>query len=144
MSGPAEVRMERRIAAPPETVYAYLTDARLWARWQGASVIADPRRGGTYRMRMASGMEAGGTFVELVPHRRVVFTWGWEGHPALPPGSSTVEIDLEPDGAGTLLRLVHRDLPDDELPNHTAGWRHYLPRLANAAEGGEPGPDPGP
>jgi hypothetical protein len=27
---------------------------------------------------------------------------------------------------------------------HEVGWRHYLPRLATAAEGRDPGPDPGP
>lgn len=144
MTSPAEIRMERRVAAPPETVYAYLTDARLWARWQGASALLDPRPGGAYQMRMRSGLEAGGHFVELVPHRRVVFTWGWVGHPGLPPGSSTVEIDLIPDGGATVLQLVHRDLPADEVANHTTGWQHYLPRLALAAEGGDPGPDPGP
>jgi uncharacterized protein YndB with AHSA1/START domain len=95
-------------------------------------------------MSMSNGMLASGRFVELVPHRRVVFTWGWEGHPTLPPGSSRVEIDLIPDGIGTLVRLTHRDLPPDEIAKHRSGWDHYLPRLAVAAEGGDPGPDPGP
>jgi uncharacterized protein YndB with AHSA1/START domain len=144
VTGPEEIRMERRVSASPETVYAYLTDARLWARWQGASARLDPRPGGAYEMRMASGMAAGGKFVELIPYRRVVFTWGWVGHPGLPPGSSTDEIDLIPEADATLLRLVHRDLPADEVANHTTGWSHYLPRLALAAKGGDPRPDPGP
>lgn len=78
-----------------------------------------------------------------MPHSRVVFTWGWEaeGHP-IPPGSSTVEISLEPDGQGTLLRLLHRGLPADALAEHGHGWDHYLARLATTGAGGDPGPDP--
>lgn len=45
-------------------------------------------------------------------------------------GSPTVEITLEPDGDGTLLQLVHRDLPPEEAPRHGEGWEHYLPLLA--------------
>ena len=37
----------------------------------------------------------------------MVFTWGWEGNEAVPPGSTTVEIDLEPDGDATTLTLRH-------------------------------------
>ena len=58
------------------------------------------------------------------------------------PGSSTVEIDLVPDGGGTLVRLVHRDLPPEAQELHDEGWQHYLGRLAAAAVGDDPGPDP--
>ena len=143
MTDRGEVRIERRVAAPPETVYDYLTDAGLWARWQGISASVDARPGGVFLMRMANGMEASGEFVELVRHRRVVVTWGWAGSDVLPPGSSTVEIVLEPDGDGTLVRLTHRDLPESEVASQDAGWRRYLPRLAAAAEGIDVGADPG-
>ncbi|TMF55643.1 MAG: SRPBCC domain-containing protein [Chloroflexi bacterium] len=66
---------------------------------------------------------------------KVVFTWGWQGSPTVPPGSSTVEIDLEPDGDGTRLRLVHRGLPEAALASHTEGWDYFLPRLVSVAEG---------
>jgi uncharacterized protein YndB with AHSA1/START domain len=134
----------RRIEAPPPVVYSYLTDSDRWAAWQGAAATIEAAPGGQFSMRMGNGMEALGRFVELVPGRRVVFTWGWAGHPAVPPGSSTVEIDLVAEGGGTVLRLTHRGLPDDEVATHTAGWHHYLPRLAAAAAGAFPGPDPGP
>jgi len=58
------------------------------------------------------------------------------------PGASTVELSLEPDGDGTLLRLTHRDLPHDMRAFHRLGWEHSLARLAIAADGGDPGPDP--
>jgi hypothetical protein len=52
-----------------------------------------------------------------------------------------VEIDLRPDGADTVLVLTHRSVPDGELQLHRTGWEHYLPRLAVAATGADPGKD---
>jgi uncharacterized protein YndB with AHSA1/START domain len=138
------LRVERRIAARPAEVYAYLTESGRWSRWQGAEAELDAVPGGGFRMTMGNGMVAEGRFLELVPGARVVFTWGWRGRAELPPGSSTVEIELEPDGDGTLVRLTHRGLPTEETSIHEIGWRHYVPRLALAAEGGDPGADPGP
>ena len=82
--------------------------------------------------------------VQLVPGRRVVFTYGWERTEVqIPPGSTTVEIDLlpRPDGS-TLLKLIHRGLDDLAADAHHGGWTHYLDRLRTAAEGTPPGPDP--
>jgi len=142
MNGPLVVT--RTIAAPPAIVYSYLTESTAWARWQGVTASIEASPGGIFAMAMANGMRARGQFLELIPDRRVVFTWGWVDHPGLPPGSSTVEIDLAEDDAGTLLTLTHRDLPASEVPLHVAGWGHYVPRLATVAEGLDPGPDEGP
>lgn len=138
------VTVEQHVAAPPSTVYAYLTVAERWTSWQGTDATLDPRPGGIFRMRMGNGDTARGEFVELVPDRRVVFTWGWVDRPGIPPGSTIVEIELEPAGQGTLVRLTHRALPHEEADAHRQGWRHYLGRLAHAAAGRDPGPDSGP
>jgi uncharacterized protein YndB with AHSA1/START domain len=144
MDEPLRITVEQHVAAPPATVYAYLTDAERWVRWQGADATLDPAPGGIFRIQMGTGETARGEFVELVPDRKVVFTWGWIDRPDIPPGSTIVEIDLEPAGQGTLVRLTHRQLPPDEADAHAAGWRHYLGRLALAAADREPGPDRGP
>lgn len=136
--------VEQFVRAATSLVYAYLTEGEKWARWQGVSARIDARPGGIFAMEMGNGMRARGQFVELVPDRRVVFTWGWIDHPGVPPGSSTVEIDLVPTGEGTTIRLTHHGLAPGELPNHRQGWSHYLPRLATVAVGEDPGPDPGP
>jgi uncharacterized protein YndB with AHSA1/START domain len=141
MTAGRDLRVEKRIAARPSDVYAYLTDAVRWARWQGTSAEIEAIPGGLVRLALADGSTAEGRFVELVQDRRVVFTWGWQGSPTVPPGSSTVEIELAADGDGTLLRLTHRGLPPEDLVIHEIGWEHYLPRLAIAAAGGDPGPD---
>lgn len=136
--------VERRVAAAPSAIYAYLTDSERWARWQGEEATIDARPGGIFRMRMGTGQCARGQFLELVPDSRVVFTWGWIDHPDVPPGSTVVEIDLEPVDGGTLLRLTHRGLSAEEAAMHRVGWNHYVARLALCAEGADPGPDPGP
>ena len=139
-----EIVVEQRIRASVSTVYSYLTEADLWKRWQGVDATLDARVGGIFSMQMANGMNARGEFRELVPGRRVVFTWGWVDHPGIPVGSTTVEIDLREDGADTVLVLTHRSLPDEEAPAHRLGWAHYLPRLALVASGVDPGEDSGP
>ena len=58
------------------------------------------------------------------------------------PGSSIVEIELIPDGVETIVRLIHRGLPDEALETHRQGWEHYIGRLAIRAGGDNPGPDP--
>jgi uncharacterized protein YndB with AHSA1/START domain len=94
-------------------------------------------------MVMADGSYASGSVVEVVPCRSITFTWGWTGAPfPLAPGSTTVRITLEPDGDGTVIRLVHRDLPPELRPPHAEGWTHYTNRLALVASGRDPGPDP--
>lgn len=130
-----------RIAAAPEAVFPYLTDPKLLVRWMGDWADLVPEPGGTYAVDIG-GVPVRGRFVEVDPPRRVVFTWGVAGRDDLPAGGSTVEITLRPDGAATVVELVHRDLPPEERPRHADGWDHYLPRLATAAGGGDPGPDP--
>jgi uncharacterized protein YndB with AHSA1/START domain len=136
------VEREVRIAASPETVFGFFCDPELKLRWMGVQAELDPVPGGIYRVRINSRDVARGEYVEVVPHERIVFTWGWEDEGnAVPPGASTVEVTLVPDGEGTLLRFVHRDLPAQSIPPHDHGWEHYLERLSVAASGGDPGPD---
>lgn len=139
MSEPIVV--EKRVAAAPSVVYSYLTESDRWSLWQGVDATIDARPGGIFGVTMPNGARARGQFTELSPQRRVVFSWGWIDHDGLPPGSSTVVIELIPDEDGTLVRLTHRGLPPEEVDLHVAGWNRYLPRLGLAAEGGRPEPD---
>ncbi|HEX9599084.1 MAG TPA: SRPBCC domain-containing protein [Gaiellaceae bacterium] len=141
------VEREVAIAASPETVWQFLVDPDKAIRWMGQTASFDPRPGGQYRVEVIPGHIASGEFVELDPPRRLVHTFGWEpgeqGDNAVPAGSSTIEIELVPDGDGTTLRFTHRDLPSAEAAqSHAHGWDHYLERLVIAAPGGDPGPDP--
>jgi uncharacterized protein YndB with AHSA1/START domain len=127
------------IEASPETVFRLLTDPVEYVRWKGTIAELEPKKGGVFRVQFADEKQvASGRYVEVVPNRRVVFTWGWEGDAMVPPGSSTVEIDLEPAGRGTKLRLVHRGLPDEGFDQHAKGWDFFLGRLEDVAEGRPP------
>jgi len=65
-----------------------------------------------------------------------VMSWGWEGHPTVPPGSTTVEITLTPEKDATLLRLRHLGLPDEgERRQHSEGWQRYTDQLAGVTLG---------
>lgn len=141
------VERELAIDASPETVWQFLVDPDKATRWMGQQASFDARPGGEYRVAVIPGHTASGEFVELDPPRRLVFTWGWEagkdGANAVPPGSSTIEIELLPNGDGTTLKFSHRDLPSAEAAeSHAHGWDHYLQRLVVAAGGGDAGSDP--
>lgn len=136
------LELERRIAARPETVFAYFVDPERYTRWMGVGAVLDARPGGRYEVRVPQGLTAIGEFREVDPPHRVVFSWGWDGHETVPAGSTEVEVTLTPDGDGTIVRLVHSSLPGpDEVASHTIGWNRYLDRLVVLGEGGDPGPD---
>jgi uncharacterized protein YndB with AHSA1/START domain len=142
------VEREVEIAAAPETVWEFLVGPSKTALWMGRSASFDVRPGGVWEIDVLPGNTASGTFVEVDPPHRLVYTFGWapsaDGRLDLvPPGSSTIEIELTPAGGGTTLRFLHRDLPTIEwTESHAHGWDHYLGRLAIAATGGDAGRDP--
>jgi uncharacterized protein YndB with AHSA1/START domain len=138
------VEREIRVEAEPETVFYFFTDPEQMVRWLGIGATLDPRPGGLFRVNTITDYSLEGEYVAVEPHNRIVFTWGYGSFPGpnpLPPGSSTVEVDLVPDGEATIVRLRHR-VPAELADFHTMGWEHYLGRLAIAATGEDPGPDP--
>jgi uncharacterized protein YndB with AHSA1/START domain len=143
MAEPLVVRREVRIAAPPSTVFAFLTDPDKILRWMGTEATVEPQIGGLYLVNVTGRDIARGRFTEVIPVHRLAYSFGWEGREKTPPGSSLIEIDLIDQADGTLLRMTHSGLPDaDACAGHEQGWIHYLGRLAVAAAGGDPGPDP--
>lgn len=137
-----QVTVEVVVQASPETIFEFFTDPEKMLRWKGTRAELDPRPGGTFSVDVTHEALARGEYIEVDRPNRVVFTWGWEGNEAVAPGSTTVEVTLTPQDDGTLVRLVHSDLPEDEREMHKHGWEHFLGRLAIAAPGGDPGPDP--
>jgi uncharacterized protein YndB with AHSA1/START domain len=138
------VRRETHIAAPRATVFAYLTDPDKIISWMGAEATTELHPGGLYLLKNVNrpNNNARGTFREVVPVHRLAYSFGWEGREQVPPGSSLVEIDLIEQDGGTLLRMTHSDLPNEEqCAAHAKGWAHYLGRLSIAASGRDPGPD---
>ena len=124
LSGEPVVRVERHIKAHPSAVYAYLTDSAKWARWQGVSAEIEPVVGGTFRMVMATGQVATGRFIELVPGRRVRFSWGWDGNH---PGPARLIDGRDRPGRGR-----GRDPTDIDAPGPAARGRSAPPSRLGA------------
>jgi uncharacterized protein YndB with AHSA1/START domain len=132
------------IAATPEDVFPYFTDADKLRVWKAAWAESDARPGGGFRADITGrGDVAYGSYLEIEPPRRVVFTWLWENAQLADLyHDSVVEVTLAPEQGGTLLRLVHRGVPRENRAGSAEGWTHYLGRLTIAATGEDPGPDP--
>ena len=136
-----DIEFERHIAAPPDIVYGYFTDPERYTRWMGVDASIDPRPGGEYRVVNPNGAVTSGRFLTLEPPSKIQFTWGFEGNPDVPPGSSTVTVTFTATEGGTALRLTHSGLPTEEWRLiHTSGWHLYLDRLTIVGAGGDPGP----
>ena len=132
------VEQTLRISARPETVWQYWTDPQRMCDWWGAAAELDPWPGGTCRVDMGGGPVMIGEYVELVPHERIVFTFGWEpthGSPDIAPGSTRVEVTLTADSGDTIMTLRHSGLRARFADQHHAGWGHFLPLLVLAFEG---------
>jgi uncharacterized protein YndB with AHSA1/START domain len=132
----SDVVVMRWIAASPPKVFAFFTDSVRWTAWQGVGGEVDARAGGALRVIMPDAAAASGHFIEVVPPRRIVFTWGWEGNgiPA-PPGSSIVTSQL------TAAPWSASPTPDCSRSYGSciaAGGSVYLGRLARRATGEDP------
>ncbi|MEM1045473.1 MAG: SRPBCC domain-containing protein [Pseudomonadota bacterium] len=136
MTPPPRLEIRRRLKAAPHAVYAAWTQPEIIARWWGPEGLHlgvssfDFSEGGHWRTEMC-GSEGqshivAGIYRELDPPRRLVTTWAWEtdgvaGHESL------LTVTFEPTGDGTLLTLVHENLPDEATAkSHEGGWTSSL------------------
>lgn len=132
------VTIIRRIKAPPAKIYAALTEPKLMLRWWGPdagptiSAEADVQLGGRFSVvfRLLNGDEHNptGVYQEVIPDRKLVFTWEW---PGTPERNSLVTFLLEPIDGGTMLTLIHERLPDEAATkSHEDGWNGFLDKLS--------------
>lgn len=131
------VTIVRRIKATPAKVWAAITQSELMMQWWGPdagptlSVVADVRPGGRFSVlfRLLNGDEHNptGIYREVVPEKRLVFTWDL---PGTPEPESLMTFRLEPFDGGTVLTLTHEHLPDEEArTSHEGGWNGLLDKL---------------
>lgn len=131
------VHIVRRLKAPPAKVWAAISEPELMLLWWGPdagptlSAVADVRPGGRFSIvfRLLNGEEHNptGIYREVVPERKLVFTWEW---PGMPERESLVTIRLDPRDSGTELTLIHEQLPDEDArQSHEAGWNGLLDKL---------------
>ncbi len=126
-----------RIAASPETVWSFWTDAERLCEWWGSAAEVVPEPDGIFRVTMSpDGPVMRGSFIVLEPFRRLVFSFGWEnnapGEP-LAPGSTTVEVVLSPADGDTELVLRHSLVPSKHADDHAKGWALFAGERLPAA-----------
>jgi uncharacterized protein YndB with AHSA1/START domain len=130
--------LKRTLKAPAAKVFAAWTQPEFLKRWFGPTddyvvqvAETDLRVGGRYRLmgRGPSGEDhsVGGVYREIVPDRKLVFTWAWE---SAPERESLVTVDIKPEGAGCVLTLTHERFFDEAARDrHRAGWSGTLDRF---------------
>jgi uncharacterized protein YndB with AHSA1/START domain len=141
------LRLERTLPAPPERVWRALTEASpltawFWPAHFAATVRVDARPGGELRIAAADGLAVSGRFREVEAPRRLVFTWRWDGDPAVADSAgdedeeaaddeeTLVTIELSAADGRTALVLTHEGFAADTTrDDHRTGWSDCLDRL---------------
>src|SRR5439155_26125693 len=134
------LQIKRFINAPRARVYAAWTDPAQLKQWFGPEFVqthdfvADVRVGGEYRWDLTSPegerMTVRGEYRELVPGKKIVFTWKWDDDDVWENRTSIVTVELSDGGGGTELLLKHEQLPSEESRDrHNEGWNSVLDRL---------------
>ncbi len=138
---PDSIAREIVIDAPPERVWAIVTEARHIAGWFSDEAEIDLRPGGAMRLTWhGHGSYQGRVETVDPPH---TFAFRWLRRHDVDAGSTLVVMTLSPEGASTRLRVVESgfgDLawPEDEQVRHAdenrVGWGVELDELRAYAE----------
>ena len=128
--------IKRRFNAAPAKVYTAWTDPKMIARWFGPHGVesvnaeTDLRVGGRYHITMhvpGDRHDVLGVYREIVPNEKLVFTWAWK---STPERESLVTVTFKPDGAGTIMTLLHDQFFDaDARDRHQTGWTGAIDKL---------------
>jgi len=129
------VAIVRRIKASPAKVWAAITQPDQMIQWWGPDAgptlraDVDVRPGGRFSVvfRLLNGEEHNptGIYQEVIPERKLVFTWDLPGE-----RESLVTFLLKPIDGGTELTLLHEHLPDEAArESHEQGWSGLLDKL---------------
>jgi uncharacterized protein YndB with AHSA1/START domain len=136
---PNTIRLHRVIATKPEKVYRAFLESDAIASWlppYGYLCTVhelDAKVGGKHRMSFRNfttghGHSFGGTYVELVPGERLVYTDAFDD-PNM-PGDMRVTVNLKPVAMGTEVNIEQQGVPDLIPPDAChLGWQDSLRKL---------------
>ncbi len=134
------VEVRRTYQASPDRVFAAWTQAEALSAWFAPTAdmttivhMLDVRVGGRFRieMRAPSGTKyiTSGVYTEVIPGRRLAFTWQWDGQ------EEQTEVAVEfrtPDGQTTELLLRHtRFATAASRDGHSEGWNACCARISS-------------
>jgi uncharacterized protein YndB with AHSA1/START domain len=134
------LQVKRTFAAKRDRVFRAWTDAAELARWFAPSADyfavvpeLELRVGGRYRLEMhhkgGNVHTVSGSYQEIKPPEKVVFTWKWEGEAS--PEASLVTVEFYDLGNSTEVAITHERLPNiEERDKHAHGWNGCLEQLA--------------
>lgn len=118
-----KIRQQFKINASVETVYRALTDPILIEQWSEAKALMNDYIGG--RFSLFNGYIVGQN-LEVKPNARISQNWRLKNWTDL----SHVQLELKRDGKGTIVDLLHDNIPDTDYVNVQQGWnRSYLGKL---------------
>jgi uncharacterized protein YndB with AHSA1/START domain len=139
------VRLHRVLRAPPARVYKAFTDATAFPKWYppyGMTCQVDQfeaKVGGRMHMsftNFSTGTSTafGGTFRELVPDERIVYTDAFDDQQKM-PGEMLTTISLKKTSIGTELSIVQEGIPAMIPPELCyLGWQECLEQLKKLVE----------
>ena len=131
--------LSRRYPVAPEKVWRAWTDPEAVKRWWGpgpgepvSAAELDVRVGGRFRIVFGGPdgkmHECAGVYKEVVPNRKLVFTWTWPR--TTPERESVVTITFRRIDDGTELVFTHEQLFDEKVrDDHKRGWTGVLDKL---------------
>jgi uncharacterized protein YndB with AHSA1/START domain len=141
-----KVEIRKVLDAPRDRVWRAWTDPEELKRWWGPGAFTTPdasvdlRPGGRYVLVMLppganEPMRLAGTYREVVPPERLVYTWRWEsGNPDTTESLVTVEFrDL---GGRTEVTLTHDGFAEGApLEMYSVGWEGGFEKLRGLLPG---------
>lgn len=136
----ADLVLERHLGASVDKVFSFVTQPENLLKWWGPEGMTVPEgdldftRLGAWSSVMMNGegqrYKVSGTVTEVTPTSRVAFTWAWHDENDNRGHESQVTLELSAQDGGTLFRLIHSGLADDDAAkNHTQGWTSSLRKL---------------
>ncbi len=109
------------LPASPDEIFDAWIDGAQHAAMTGADATSDPVVGGEFTAW--EGYIEGHHQLLDRPHR-IVQSWRSSEFPDGAP-DSRLELELEPDGDGTRLRLVHTEIPAGQGVRYQSGWEEF-------------------
>jgi uncharacterized protein YndB with AHSA1/START domain len=137
------IEREVHVDASPEIVFEVITTPDHLKEWWPDDAAFEPVPGATGQLVFGDRDDPAAhvpvlTVVEVVAPRRFSFWWSDDAEVAAEGNALLVTFDLEPAGAGTLVRMTESGFRERgweaavleaAYNDHVNGWAHFMPRL---------------
>ena len=139
-----ELLITRVVDAPADIAFAMWTDPEHFRNWMGPGKYEcrhaemDVRVGGAYRGMIYADDTGegwfGGVYREIVPNKRLVFTWKWDSGPSGELESLVTITFTEHNGRTTMTFHQSPFLNVERRDSHIGGWTSAFNKLGEYAQ----------